>query len=185
MAVKLRLARRGRKRYPIYDVVAADVRAPRDGRFIEKVGQYNPNTHPATIRFKEEVALKWLLNGAQPTNTVRNILSTQGIMLRKHLQVGVHKGAITQEEADKRWNAWKEAQDAKNPLQTKETKIGKEHPKAAKDTAKKVATTQPAKQKTAAGNKAEDTQKAESDSKAEDTQKAGSDSKAEDTSKGA
>ena len=111
MAVKIRLARRGRKKLALYDIVAADARAPRDGRFIEKLGNYNPNTHPATILLKEEKALQWLLKGAQPTNTARTILSSQGILLKKHLQLGVNKGAITQEEADKKLEAWKQERE--------------------------------------------------------------------------
>jgi small subunit ribosomal protein S16 len=106
MAVKIRLARRGRKNLAIYDIVVADARAPRDGKFIEKLGSYNPNTDPATIILNEERALKWLFNGALPTDTARSILSKKGVMLRKHLQIGVMKGAITQEEADKRYNEW-------------------------------------------------------------------------------
>ena len=109
MAVKIRLARRGRKRLAIYDIIVADARAPRDGRFIEKLGNYNPNTQPATILLKEEKALQWLLKGAQPTNTARNILSSQGVLFRKHLQVGVNKGALTQEAADKQFEAWQQA----------------------------------------------------------------------------
>ena len=106
MSVKIRLARRGRKKQAIYDVVVADARAPRDGRFIEKLGVYNPNTDPATIDINEESAFNWVMDGAQPTDTARGILSYKGIMLKKHLQVGVNKGAITQEEADKRFAAW-------------------------------------------------------------------------------
>ena len=105
MAVKIRLTRRGRKKLALYDIIAADARAARDGRFLEKLGNYNPHTHPATILLKEEKILQWLSHGAQPTHTVRNILSSQGILLRRHLQVGVSKGAIVQEEADKRWGS--------------------------------------------------------------------------------
>jgi len=130
MAVKIRLARRGRKRLAIYDIVVADARAPRDGRFIEKLGNYNPNTHPATVLLKEDKALEWVLKGAQPTNTARNILSAQGVMLRKHLQLGVNKGAITQEEADKRWEAWSKEKVAKLEKAAKKTQVEKE--KAAK-----------------------------------------------------
>lgn len=108
MAVKIRLARRGRKKLALYDIVAADARASRDGRFIEKLGNYNPHTHPATILLKKAKILRWLAYGAQPTLTVSNILSSQGILLRRHLQVGVKKGAITQEEADKRWETWQQ-----------------------------------------------------------------------------
>ncbi|SEG47980.1 30S ribosomal protein S16 [Algoriphagus boritolerans] len=106
MSVKIRLARRGRKKQAIYDVVVADVRAPRDGRFIEKIGTYNPNTNPASININNERALTWLLNGAQPTDTVKAMLSYRGIMLKKHLQIGVLKGAITQEQADAKFSAW-------------------------------------------------------------------------------
>lgn len=114
MAVKIRLARRGRKKQAIYDVVVADARAPRDGRFIEKLGTYNPNTNPASININNERALTWLLNGAQPTDTVKAMLSYRGILLKKHLQIGVLKGAITQEQADEKYNAW---------VAEKETKI--------------------------------------------------------------
>jgi small subunit ribosomal protein S16 len=104
--VRIRLARRGRKQAAMYDIVVADARAPRDGRFIEKLGTYNPNTDPATVLVNVEKAVKWLLNGAQPTDTTRSLLSHQGVMLRKHLQVGVNKGSITQEVADARFEAW-------------------------------------------------------------------------------
>ena len=137
MAVKIRLARRGRKKLALYDILVADTRAPRDGRFIEKLGNYNPNTQPATILLQEDKALQWLLQGAQPTHTVRNILSTQGVLLKKHLQVGVNKKALTQEEADKRWEAWKQAKEgAATPKAEKAAKVGK-----AKSTPKKQAST--------------------------------------------
>lgn len=113
MSVKIRLARRGRKKQAIYDVVVADARAPRDGRFIEKLGTYNPNTNPASININNERALTWLLNGAQPTDTVKAMLSYRGILLKKHLQIGVLKGAITQEQADAKYNAWLSEKDAK------------------------------------------------------------------------
>ncbi|TAF68230.1 MAG: 30S ribosomal protein S16 [Cytophagales bacterium] len=106
MAVKIRLARRGRKKNALYDVVVSDARAPRDGRFIEKIGTYNPNTNPATIQLDEERALRWLLNGAQPTDTVRAMLSYRGVLFKKHLQIGVIKGAISQEQADEKYNTW-------------------------------------------------------------------------------
>ncbi len=113
MAVKIRLARRGRKAHAMYDIVVADVRAPRDGRFIEKLGNYNPNTNPATIVLNEESALKWVMDGAQPTDTTRAILAYKGVMMKKHLQVGVNKGAITQEVADKRFAEWLKEKEAK------------------------------------------------------------------------
>lgn len=113
MAVKIRLARCGRRHLAEYDIVVADARSPRDGRFIEKIGNYNPNTAPAAVKLNETSALKWLFQGAQPTDTVKNLLSKQGVLLRKHLQVGVTKGAITQAEADERFTNWKEDQAKK------------------------------------------------------------------------
>ena len=117
MAVKIRLARRGRKKLAKFDVIVADARAPRDGRFIEKIGTYDPLTNPATIDLNEDKAFQWLMNGAQPSDTVKAMLSYRGIMMRKHLQIGVVKGAISQEEADKKLAEWKQAKTAK--IQTK------------------------------------------------------------------
>ncbi len=108
MAVKIRLARRGRKKMAMYDIVIAEARSPRDGRFIEKIGTYNPNSDPSTVVLKSDRALYWLMVGAEPTDTTRSILSHEGVMLRKHLQVGVNKGAITQEVADGKFTDWKE-----------------------------------------------------------------------------
>jgi small subunit ribosomal protein S16 len=113
MAVKIRLARRGRKKLAMYDVVVADARAPRDGRFIEKIGTYNPLTVPATIELNDEKAFTWLMNGAQPTDTIKAVLSHRGVMLRKHLQIGVVKGAITQEQADGKLAEWLKSKEAK------------------------------------------------------------------------
>lgn len=113
MPVKIRLARRGRKKAAMYDIVVADSRSPRDGRFIEKLGTYNPLTNPATINFNEDKALEWLLKGAQPTDTTKAMLSHTGVMFRKHLQIGVLKGAVTQEQADARYQEWKAAKEAK------------------------------------------------------------------------
>lgn len=107
MATKIRLQRHGRKGYPFYRIVIADSRAPRDGKFIERIGTYNPNTHPATIDLMFDRALYWLNTGAQPTDTVRNILSREGVLLRKHLEGGVKKGAFDQAEADRRFEEWK------------------------------------------------------------------------------
>ncbi|MDE5876591.1 MAG: 30S ribosomal protein S16 [Muribaculaceae bacterium] len=108
MATKIRLQRHGRKGYAYYPIVVADSRAPRDGRFIERIGSYNPNTNPATISLDFDRALYWVEVGAQPTDTVRSILSKEGVMLMKHLRGGVKKGAFTQEDAQRRFNAWKE-----------------------------------------------------------------------------
>ena len=121
MAVKIRLTRRGRKKLSLFNIVIADTRSPRDGKFIEKIGNYNPNTNPATITIDEEKALKWLLDGAIPTETVKAILSYKGILLRKHLQLGVLKKAISQEEADKRHDKWMKEKEKK--IQTKINKI--------------------------------------------------------------
>lgn len=113
MAVKIRLARRGRKKAASYDIVVADARAPRDGRFIEKLGTYNPNTNPATINYDGDRAFYWVMNGAQPTETVRAMLAYRGVLLRRHLQLGVAKGALTQEVADQRYQQWLSDKDAK------------------------------------------------------------------------
>src|ERR1051326_8250771 len=108
MSVKIRLQRHGRKKVPYYYIVVADSRFPRDGRFIERLGSYNPNTNPATIDLDGDKAMSWLNKGAQPSDTCRAILSYKGIMYRKHLAGGVAKGAFTQEEADKRFAKWLE-----------------------------------------------------------------------------
>ena len=106
MAVKIRLARHGKKGYAFYHIVAADSRAPRDGRFIEKLGTYNPNTNPATIDLDFEKALGWLQKGAQPTDTCRAILSYKGVLYKKHLLGGIANGAFSETEAEARFNKW-------------------------------------------------------------------------------
>lgn len=111
--VKIRLARRGRKKLAMFDVVVADARAPRDGRFIEKIGTYNPLTNPASIVLNDDRAFHWLMNGAQPSDTVKAMLSFRGIMLKKHLQIGVIKGALTQEQADSKLADWVKAKETK------------------------------------------------------------------------
>jgi small subunit ribosomal protein S16 len=113
MPVKIRLQRKGRKQRPFYHIVVADARSPRDGRFIERLGTYNPMTKPATIDIDRQRAYEWLTQGAQPTDTVRAILRFKGVFYRKHLMRGVTKGALTQEEADKKWEEWIEAKEAK------------------------------------------------------------------------
>ncbi len=112
MATKIRLQRHGRKNYAFYPIVIADSRAPRDGRFIERIGSYNPNTNPATITLNFERALYWVNVGAQPTDTVRTILSNEGVLLMKHLQGGVKKGAFDEAEAERRFAAWKAKKQA-------------------------------------------------------------------------
>ncbi|MDR1591688.1 MAG: 30S ribosomal protein S16 [Prevotellaceae bacterium] len=106
MATKIRLQRHGRKGYAYYHIVIADSRAPRDGRFIERLGSYNPNTHPATIDLNFERALYWIQTGAQPTDTVRNILSKEGVLLKKHLLGGVKKGAFDEATLEQKFAAW-------------------------------------------------------------------------------
>ncbi|MBO4455158.1 MAG: 30S ribosomal protein S16 [Bacteroidales bacterium] len=113
MAVKIRLQRHGKKNFAFFHIVVADSRAPRDGRYIEQLGSYNPNTNPATINLNFERALAWIKVGAEPTLTARRILSYEGVLLRHHLDGGVAKGALTQEVADKKWNDWKAGRDAK------------------------------------------------------------------------
>ena len=121
MAVKIRLARHGKKGYAFYHIVAADSRAPRDGKFIEKLGTYNPNTNPATIDLKFDRALDWLLKGAQPTDTCRAILSYKGVMYMKHLMGGVAKGAFTEAEAEARFNKW--LQEKQGKIEAKSSKL--------------------------------------------------------------
>ena len=113
MPARIRLQRHGKKNQPFYHIVVADGRAPRDGRFIEKLGTYNPLTNPATIDLNFDRAVEWVKNGAQPSDTVRHILSYKGVLLRRHLQIGVEKGAISQEQADVKFNEWLQAKEAK------------------------------------------------------------------------
>ena len=108
MATRIRLQRGGRKSYAFYSIVVADVRAPRDGKFTEKIGTYNPNTNPATVDLNFERALYWVEVGAQPTDTVRNILSNEGVMLMKHLRGGIKKGAFDEAAAQAKFDAWKQ-----------------------------------------------------------------------------
>lgn len=123
MATKLRLQRHGRKKQAYYYIVAADSRAPRDGRFIERIGTYNPNTNPATIDLTLDKAVKWLDNGAVPTDTVRAILSYKGAMMLHHLHGGVNKGALTPEQADAKFEAW--MNEKQNKIQGKRDNLAK------------------------------------------------------------
>ncbi|NVK86444.1 MAG: 30S ribosomal protein S16 [Cytophagia bacterium] len=153
MAVKIRLARRGRKKQAMYDVVIADARAPRDGRFIEKIGTYNPNTNPASINIDNDKAFSWLMNGAQPTDTVKAMLSYRGLMLKKHLQIGVIKGAMSQEDADKKFEAWVAEKDAK--IQGKSDKLAAEKEAAKKAKLEAEAKVNAARAEALAAKKAE------------------------------
>ena len=123
MPVKLRLQRHGKKGKPFYWIVAADTRSKRDGRFLEKLGTYNPNSNPAQIELNVQSAVQWLQNGAQPTDTARAILSHQGVLLKKHLAVGVSKGALTEEEAEEKFQAWTAEKQAK--IEAKKSDIQK------------------------------------------------------------
>ena len=123
MATKIRLQRGGRKNYAFYSIVIADVRAPRDGKFTEKIGTFNPNTNPATVDLNFDRALYWVETGAQPTDTVRNILKGEGVYLMKHLRGGVKKGAFDEATAQKKFDAWKEnKQNGLNSVRENEAK---------------------------------------------------------------
>jgi len=113
MPAKIRLQRHGRKGYAFYHIVIADSRAPRDGRYIERIGSYDPNTNPATITLDFDKALDWLSKGAQPTDTANSILSYKGVLYKKHLLGGVKKGAFTEEEAERRFQVWMTEKEAK------------------------------------------------------------------------
>ena len=128
MPVKIRLQRHGKKGKPYYWIVAADSRAKRDGKYLEKLGAYNPNTNPATIELDVDGAVKWLQNGAQPTDTAKAILSYKGAMLKKHLAGGVRKGALTEEQAEEKFNAWVE--EKAKAIGNKEAKLADAKAKA-------------------------------------------------------
>lgn len=126
MAVKIRLARHGRKKRPFYHIIVADARSPRDGRFIEKIGYYNPMTSPATIELDRDVAYEWLTKGAQPTDTARAILKFKGVMYRKHLMRGVAKGSLTEEQAMEKYNKFINAKDEKVAKRFEQSELAKE-----------------------------------------------------------
>jgi small subunit ribosomal protein S16 len=140
MATKIRLQRHGKKGKPFYYIVVADARAPRDGRFIERLGSYNPNTNPATIDINFDKTLDWVNDGAQPTDTCRAILSYKGVLYKKHLQGGVKKGAITEEQAEAKFAEWLDQKEGK--ITGKKTDLT-----SAKDTARKAALVAEAKKK--------------------------------------
>ncbi len=163
MSVKIRLQRHGRKGKPFYWIVAADSRSKRDGRSLEKLGTYNPNTNPATIDLDVDGAVKWLQNGAQPTDTARAILSYKGALLKNHLIGGVKKGALTEEQAETKYQAWLEEKASK--VSAKEGKLAKaeEDAKAAILEAEKAVN---ANRKAAAEEAENEAIKAEADAKA-------------------
>jgi small subunit ribosomal protein S16 len=123
MPVKIRLQRHGKKGKPFYWIVAADARSKRDGKYLEKIGTYNPNTNPATINLDVDTAVQWLENGAQPTDTARAILGYKGAMLKRHLKGGVKKGALTEEQMEEKFNAWLEQKEGK--ISTKASGLSK------------------------------------------------------------
>ncbi len=131
MPVKIRLARHGRKARPFYHIVVADGRAPRDGKFIERIGSYNPMTNPATIDLNLDKALEWLENGAQPTDTARAILSYKGVLMKKHLMRGVKKGAFSEVEAERRFQIWLNEKESKINNKIEKLDIEKKDKKAA------------------------------------------------------
>ena len=139
MATKIRLQRGGRKGYAVYRIVIADVRAPRDGKFTEKIGTYNPNTNPATVDLNFDRALYWVETGAQPTDTVRNILKNEGVFLMKHLRGGVKKGAFDEAAAQKKFDAWKaDKQKGLDAVKAGEDKAKKDAAASALEAEKKV-----------------------------------------------
>ena len=160
MATKIRLQRHGRKGYAFYSIVIADVRAPRDGKFTEKIGTYNPNTNPATVDLNFERALHWVECGAQPTDTVRNILSEERVLLMKHLKGGVRKGAFDEAAAQAKFDAWKQEKVAKAAKAADKTAAEKKAAAAArleaeKEVNKKIAEKVAEKKAAAAAAKAE------------------------------
>ena len=141
MPVRIRLQRHGKKGKPIYWIVAADSRAKRDGRYLEKLGIYNPNTLPASVELDLDRAVNWLQNGAQPSDTARNLLSEKGAMLKNHLINGVHKGALTQDDADAKFQAWLKDKENKNETILKKINSESEKSRAAVIAAEKEAST--------------------------------------------
>ena len=165
MATKIRLQRHGRKGYAFYSIVIADSRAPRDGKFIEKLGTYNPNTDPATVDLNFDSALAWVLKGAQPTDTVRNILSREGVYMKKHLLGGVAKGAFGEAEAEAKFEAWKK--DKQSGLAALKAKLEAEKKKAANERLEVEKKINEAKAKAVAEKKAsEEAAKAEAEAAA-------------------
>lgn len=139
MATRIRLQRGGRKHYAFYSIVIADVRAPRDGKFTEKIGTFNPNTNPATVDLNFDRALYWVETGAQPTDTVRNILKSEGVYMMKHLRGGVKKGAFDEATAQKKFDAWKENKlKGFEAIREKDAKTKKDAEKAELEAEKKM-----------------------------------------------
>jgi len=179
MAVKIRLQRHGKKNFAFFHIVVADSRAPRDGRFIEQIGSYNPNTNPATIVLDNEKALAWLNVGAQPTETAKRILSYEGVLLAKHLQGGVKKGALTQEQADAKLAAWKSEKAAK--VNAKKEGLSKDAAAKAKAAAEAEAKVNQERAEAIAKRKAEAEEAARAAAEAAAAEKAAEEAATEDT----
>ena len=165
MATKIRLQRNGRKNYAFYSIVIADVRAPRDGKFTEKIGTFNPNTNPATVDLNFERALYWVETGAQPTDTVRTILSNEGVLMMKHLNGGVKKGAFDEATAKAKFEAWKSEKNNKSAAFESKTTAEKKAAEAARLEAEKKTNEEIAK-KVAEKKAAEAAAKAEAEAEA-------------------
>jgi len=175
MSAKIRLQRHGRKKRAFFHIVVADSRAPRDGRFIEKIGTYNPITNPATIDINLDKAVQWMENGAQPTDTARAILSYKGVLYKHHLQVGVRKGAITQEQADAKFAEWMTSKEAKiadkrSNLEKASNSRKSDAMKAEAQKREAIAARVLAKQSAASEEAAEETESSESEASAEVTE---------------
>jgi len=178
MATKIRLQRGGRKGYAFYSIVIADSRAPRDGKFTEKIGTYNPNTNPATVDLKFDRALYWVETGAQPTDTVRNILSREGVYLMKHLRGGVKKNAFDEETAQKKFDAWKaDKQKGLDAVRASEEKSKKDA--AAKELEAEKKVNEAIAQKLAEKKAAEEAAKAEAEAAAKAEEEAAQAAEAE------
>ena len=172
MATKIRLQRGGRKGYAVYRIVIADVRAPRDGKFTEKIGTYNPNTNPATVDLNFDRALYWVETGAQPTDTVRNLLRGEGVYMMKHLRGGVKKGAFDEATCQQKFDAWKKVKDASKETLEKKTADAKkasvaknleEEKKVNEAIAKKIAEKKAAAKAAAEAAKAAETEAAQTE----------------------
>jgi small subunit ribosomal protein S16 len=168
MPVKMRLARHGRKRYAYYHIVVADSRAPRDGRYIERIGSYNPNTNPATIDLDFDKAFDWLVKGAQPTDTVKAILSYKGVLYKKHLMGGVKKGAFNEDEAQKKLDNWLSEKEAQ--IQSEKEKLEGDESAAMKKQLQAEAKLREAKEAAIAAKNAELAAEAKAAEKAENAE---------------
>ena len=168
MSVRIRLQRHGKKGKPIYWIVAADSRAKRDGRYLEKLGVYNPNTLPATVELNVDRAVDWLQNGAQPSDTARNLLSEKGAMLKNHLINGVHKGALTEDDVNSKFESWLKDKESKNEKIQKKIDSEAEKARAATIAAEKEVSAKRKEDAAAAAAKAQEEAPAAEEAPAEE-----------------